>query len=105
MIEKAEKAGKLKLEYTIIGPTSENTALAAVVKGYQTIYYHLEQKLSINQLKQHQIYPNLILDTITGVDRKLKEKWPNIQIISIDPNGSVLANRDSSVGPYLVNNN
>ncbi|POG58762.1 hypothetical protein GLOIN_2v1885604 [Rhizophagus irregularis DAOM 181602=DAOM 197198] len=88
MIEKAEKAGKLKLEYTIIGPTSENTALAAVVKGYQTIYYHLEQKF-----------------TITGVDRKLKEKWPNIQIISIDPNGSVLANRDSSVGPYLVNNN
>ncbi|CAG8782232.1 11668_t:CDS:1, partial [Rhizophagus irregularis] len=43
--------------------------------------------------------------TITGVDRKLKEKWPNIQIISIDPNGSVLANRDSSVRPYLVNNN
>jgi hypothetical protein len=38
------------------------------------------------------------------VDRKLKEKCPNIQIISIDSDGSVLANGDSSVGPYLVNN-
>jgi cysteine synthase len=60
MIEKAEKAGKLKPGYTIIGPTSENTALAAVVKGY------LEQKLSIHQLKQHQIYPNLILELLNG---------------------------------------
>jgi hypothetical protein len=67
MIEKAEKAGKLKLGYTIIEPTSENTTLAAVVKGYQTIYYHLEQKLFVHQLKQHQIYPNLILELLKGI--------------------------------------
>ena len=29
--------------------------------------------------------------TLTGVSRKLKEKDPNIQIIAIDPPGSILA--------------
>jgi cystathionine beta-synthase len=29
--------------------------------------------------------------TITGIARKLKEKDPNIKIIGVDPNGSVLA--------------
>jgi cystathionine beta-synthase len=29
--------------------------------------------------------------TITGVARKLKEKNPNIQIVGVDPPGSVLA--------------
>lgn len=29
--------------------------------------------------------------TLTGISRKLKEKDPNIKIISIDPNGSILA--------------
>jgi cystathionine beta-synthase len=46
--------------------------------------------------------------TITGVARKLKEKCPNVQIIGVDPDGSLLANGDSTVCSYLVskkNNN
>ena len=29
--------------------------------------------------------------TLTGISRKLKEKDPNIKIIAVDPNGSILA--------------
>ena len=29
--------------------------------------------------------------TVTGISRKLKEVNPNIKIIAIDPNGSILA--------------
>jgi cystathionine beta-synthase len=28
---------------------------------------------------------------ITGISRKLKEKNPNIQIVGVDPHGSILA--------------
>ena len=37
--------------------------------------------------------------TLTGISRKLKEKNPNIQIIAIDPEGSVLAEPESLNGP------
>lgn len=33
--------------------------------------------------------------TITGISRKLKEKNPNIQIVGVDPNGSILAYPES----------
>ena len=39
--------------------------------------------------------------TITGVARKLKENIPNIQIIGVDPYGSILGGGDE-VYPYLV---
>ena len=37
--------------------------------------------------------------TLTGISRKLKRKDPNIQIIAIDPEGSVLAEPPSLNGP------
>jgi cystathionine beta-synthase len=40
--------------------------------------------------------------TLTGVAKKLKEKCPNVKIIGVDPEGSVLASSDSTVGTYLV---
>ena len=40
--------------------------------------------------------------TITGVARKLKERCPNVKIIGVDPDGSVLSDLNSPAGPYLV---
>ncbi|CAB4400606.1 unnamed protein product [Rhizophagus irregularis] len=40
--------------------------------------------------------------TITGVARKLKERCPNVKIIGVDPEGSLLANGHSSVCSYFV---
>ena len=37
--------------------------------------------------------------TLTGISRKLKEKNPNIKIIAIDPEGSILAEPESLNGP------
>ena len=37
--------------------------------------------------------------TLTGISRKLKEKDPNIKIIAIDPEGSILAQPESLNGP------
>ncbi len=45
--------------------------------------------------------------TLTGVARKLKEKIPNIEVIAVDPVGSILAEPDSlnknrRLQPYKV---
>ena len=37
--------------------------------------------------------------TLTGISRKLKEKDPNIKIIAVDPEGSILAQPESINGP------
>ncbi|MCX7115286.1 MAG: pyridoxal-phosphate dependent enzyme [Gammaproteobacteria bacterium] len=39
--------------------------------------------------------------TITGVARRLKEVYPNIQVIGVDPEGSILGG-GSDIKPYLV---
>lgn len=39
--------------------------------------------------------------TITGIAKKLKEKIPNIQIIGVDPEGSILGG-GTEIKPYLV---
>jgi len=36
--------------------------------------------------------------TLTGIARKLKEKLPNIKVIAVDPEGSILAQPDSLNG-------
>jgi len=36
---------------------------------------------------------------MTGIARKLKEKNPNIKIVAVDPEGSILAQPDSLNGP------
>ena len=37
--------------------------------------------------------------TLTGISRKLKEKDPNIKIIAVDPEGSILARPPELNGP------
>ncbi|XP_067259490.1 cystathionine beta-synthase a isoform X2 [Chanodichthys erythropterus] len=68
MVEDAEREGILKPGDTIIEPTSGNTGkVDMLVAGAGTG------------------------GTITGVARKLKEKCPNIKIVAVDPEGSILA--------------
>ncbi len=40
--------------------------------------------------------------TLTGMARKLKEHNPEVQIVGVDPVGSILAGDDDTVGSYLV---
>ena len=37
--------------------------------------------------------------TLTGISRKIKERDPNVKIIAIDPEGSILAQPESINGP------
>lgn len=45
--------------------------------------------------------------TLTGVARRLKEAWPSVKIVGVDPKGSILAepaslNEEGKLEPYLV---
>src|SRR5207247_378432 len=113
MLEAAEKAGRIKPGGTIIEGTSGNTgmglALAAAIKGYQSIFT-MPDKMSQEQTEgkvTHVVIGVGTGGTVTGVARFLKEKNPKIRVIGADPAGSIFAEmfktgRKPAAQPYKL---